>query len=121
MTTTNEDYRRRSLYDSPSSKAARAKPAKPGPIERLRAKHRDEKLELGKKHHAESLALTAEIHKARSKDHRLLSGAHPSDQMLGQEKKRTDGLGAVHKAARERLADRHRKEMDHAMKANPID
>ena len=38
MTTMNEDYRRRSLYDSSSSKKARAKPGKPGPVERLGAK-----------------------------------------------------------------------------------
>lgn len=114
------EHQRRSLYNSPSSIAGRAKPPAPGPVAQTRARHREETAEMGRRHRAESVKLNQHVIQESSR--RELVGQHPfpkSDPRSPESQR--DKLHARHDRERSAMVTRHRAELEHVARQHPRD
>jgi hypothetical protein len=105
MTSTRE-YEHRTMYDHSRSKQRRAGEPPPGPIEKLKAKHTDERSELGQKHRREHEARRIKMNKEIQRDVRNRHGRGP-DEYAKQERAMND----AHTREREDLAVKQDREL----------
>jgi hypothetical protein len=118
--TSIERYELNKRYNRPSSQAERAKGgAKLGPVATVRARHRDEKSAMGARHRASSLALEAQLTKARARDSRTMREV-ASDADIAKKNTPTHKLAAKHANERNELAARHSRELEAAAARNQI-
>jgi hypothetical protein len=112
--TSPREYEHRLVYDHVRSKERRAGEPAPGPVEKLKAKHHEEKTALGQKHRRENEAHQLKINKEIQRDalHRQGKGADEYD-------KQRRALKDKHAREREDLAVRQDREMLAAKAKNP--
>jgi hypothetical protein len=105
-----DEYYRRRNYDSPTSQKRRAEREvkTPNSVEILRAKHSDEKAELGRRHRAESQKLQNDHDNEIAHDAGHRAGHGRGDRP--REKERHD-LASRHHRERDALDSRHHREM----------
>jgi hypothetical protein len=72
--TSPREYEHRLIYNHQRSKERRAGELPPGPVDKLRVKHLDEKTALGQKHRYDSEALRRKIERERMADTRYGNG-----------------------------------------------
>jgi hypothetical protein len=105
-----DEYDRRVNYDSPTSQKRRAEREvkTPNSVEVLRAKHNDEKAELGRRHRAESQKLLQNHDNEIARDAGHRGGLGRGDRE--REKERRE-LADRHHSERDALESRHHREM----------
>jgi hypothetical protein len=123
MTNAQKEYQRRSLYNHPASKEARAKEegrgAKPSPVAMLRTKQRGEKQELIQRHRQESAKFEHELNVEES--HRVNHGEKPvAASHESSPESRREKIVARHQKESGALSDRHDHELEAAMKKHPV-
>ena len=115
MTTVSPErqHRRREMYptiaEAEDRRKERERAAAPAHV--LSRRHRDEKAEMGARHHMESTKLVNEQRVGHGKMHAVRDGAALPREVAAKEKAERDRLAAKHAREREAMAARHRDDV----------
>ena len=124
MSSVIAEYNRRQIYSHPHSQAERAqdaaRKAPPGPVAQTTARHADEVSELHRRHGSENTKLRERHTSIRENwEQRNYNAQMPHGDVKAM-KAEIDKLKVKHEDEAAALRSKHRKEMEKAVKANPL-